>query len=111
MIVTPDYRIAWPVNGDQFLNAISVALRHDFAYQLLEVLNPKPFYSGVIPKGTVKAAVEEFREIWIKAQGEDGARKRSNIQDMQKKYKTLWEEKGYSRKDFKKFAEDCFNLN
>ncbi|GJJ15650.1 hypothetical protein Clacol_009928 [Clathrus columnatus] len=101
--------IAWGLLGDQPINAVNVRLNHDVAYQLLEVRTGsglKPLYRGVEPQGSIESAVEEFRHVWAKAQGEDGARKRSNVQQLKEKYKFLWEEGGSSLKDYKKFLQD-----
>ncbi|GJJ12768.1 hypothetical protein Clacol_007013 [Clathrus columnatus] len=101
--------IAWPVDTDQPLNAAYISTKLNVAYELMEVRTKnglKPLYRGITPRGTMDAIEEEFRDILQKLHGSDGEEKRNNAQEFQRKFQTLWEEKGESRKELLRFITD-----
>lgn len=103
--------IAWPIHGDQPALATSISAVHDVAYRLVEgglgtSLQPR-YDKGYQPKGTRESVIQEFKDVWAKAQGEDGARKRLNVQILKEKVRALWKENGASFNDFKKLEKYC----
>lgn len=103
-------RIAWPIHGDQPALSISISAVLDVAYRLVEGgigSGLLPRYGGYQPKGTSESVVQEFKDVWAKAQGEDGARKRLNVQILQEKVRALWKVNGSSLRNFKTFADYC----
>lgn len=78
------------------------------AYELLEVRTPphgfKPLYrSGKAPVGTVEAVREEARLVLDKAFGEDGAKKRANIETLRRAVLKTWDADGPARHDLERF--------
>ena len=96
-------RIFWPFGGDQPQNAVHIADQLQVGYELLEVRTGpglKPIYrTGYTPKGTVEAVKAEVRDVLQKAFGEDGAKKRAKLTQLQKALNGEWDENGSSRKD------------
>ena len=107
LIASP--RILWPFGGDQPLNAIHIADQLQVGYELLEVRTGpglKPIYrTGYTPKGTVEAVKAEVREVLQKAFGEDGAKKRAKLTQLQKALNGEWEEGGSSKRDALAFLD------
>ncbi|EKM54549.1 glycosyltransferase family 1 protein [Phanerochaete carnosa HHB-10118-sp] len=91
--------ICWPFGGDQPLNAIHLTENLDVAYELFEVRTGesglKPIYrTGKAPTGTLEAVREEAITVLGKAFGEDGVKKRANIQRLREASLKLWKEGG-----------------
>ncbi|TBU44934.1 UDP-Glycosyltransferase/glycogen phosphorylase [Dichomitus squalens] len=102
-------QILWPFGGDQPLNAVQIADQLQVGYELLEVRTGhglKPIYrTGYTPKGTVDAIKAEVRDVLQKAFGEDGAKKRAKLAELQKALNGEWEEGGSSRSDALAFLD------
>ena len=101
--------ILWPFGGDQEFNALLISETLQIGYELLEVRTGnglKPIYrTGYAPKGTVDAVKAEVRDVFKKAFGEDGAKKRAKLTQLQKALNGEWEEGGSSRKDALAFLD------
>ncbi|GJE97780.1 glycosyltransferase family 1 protein [Phanerochaete sordida] len=94
--------ICWPFQGDQPLNVVHLTDNLDVAYELLEVRNGpwglKPIHrTGKTPTGTLVAVRAEANALLEKALGEDGARKRANIQKLRDAALELWKDGGEAR--------------
>lgn len=80
-------------------------MNHEVAYELLEVRTGnglKPIYrTGKAPANTLDALRAEAHEIFDKAFGEDGAKKRENIKKLQQKVNTAWDEDGPAHREMK----------
>ena len=91
-------RICWPFRSDQPANTVHLTENHDVAYELLEVRTGnglKPIYrNGETPAGTLDAIREEAQEILLKAFGEDGIRKRTNMRNLKEKVEAAWKKGG-----------------
>ncbi|GJJ16122.1 hypothetical protein Clacol_010402 [Clathrus columnatus] len=103
--------IAWPLDGEQPGTAAYLTLNLDIAFQLIEVrsgLGLKPMYRGCQAKGMTEALEEEIRTVLLDAfnNGENGNRKRKNIQELRKKFKDGLGENGDSTKDLERFVEE-----
>ncbi|GJJ12775.1 hypothetical protein Clacol_007020 [Clathrus columnatus] len=101
--------IAWPIDTDQPLNAAYMSTKLHVAYELIEVRTKnglKPLHRGITPRGTMEAVEEEFRGILEKLWSSDGQAKREDAQEIQRKFSTLWDEDGESRKDLRRFISD-----
>ena len=83
---------------DQPLNSTRLCLVHDVAYELTEVRTGnglKPILrTGKAPTATLEAVRAEANEILDKAFGEDGARKRANIQKLKGIISEAWSDGG-----------------
>ena len=103
----PHYRIFWPFGGDQPLNAILCAEKHETSYELLEVRSGhglRPICrTGYTPSGTIDAVKAEARDVLTNAFGKDGAAKRERLQALRKAVLGEWEEGGASRRDVEAF--------
>ena len=102
-------RIVWPFGGDQTLNAVHISDQLQIGYELLEVRTGeglKPIYrTGYAPKGTVDAVKAEVRDVFKKAFGEDGAKKRARLEAVRKGVRGEWEEGGSSLRDVSAFLD------
>ena len=101
MVLIIVIRICWPFGADQPINTIHLTENLDVAYELLEVRTGeglKPLYrTGQAPAGTLDAVRAETITVLENAFGEDGARKRANIQKLKEASLGLWDEGGASR--------------
>jgi len=99
--------ICWPFGADQPANAVNLTENHDAAYELLEVRTGnglKPRYrTGMAPVGTMDAIRAEARDVFNKAFGEDGARKRKNVRKLQQQFASAWDKGGSSDVDMTRF--------
>ncbi|GJJ12817.1 hypothetical protein Clacol_007062 [Clathrus columnatus] len=106
----PTFRIAWPVESDQIMNAMYIGeLKHNIGYELLEVLErdeSKPLYRGYTPSGTLDAVEKEIQIVLHKAFGPDGAEKRRNAEIFKEKLSHLWDEDGDARLELRRFIQD-----
>ncbi|KAI0661229.1 UDP-Glycosyltransferase/glycogen phosphorylase [Cubamyces menziesii] len=102
-------QIFWPFEGDQPLNAVNMTENFDAAYELVEVrtrYSDKPiFRNGKKPLGTLEAVKAEARDVLTKAFGEDGARKRERLLQLQHEVLSEWDEGGASRRGFMNFLD------
>ena len=91
------------------MNVLLLTSVHDVAYELLEVRTGnglKPIYrTGKAPTGTPEAVRAEAREVLEKAFGEDGAKKRENLQALRKSVTREWEDGGASKRDVSLFLD------
>ncbi|KAI0716582.1 UDP-Glycosyltransferase/glycogen phosphorylase [Earliella scabrosa] len=101
--------ILWPFGGDQEFNALLISETLQIGYELLEVRTGnglKPIYrTGYVPKGTVDAVKAEARDVFKKAFGEDGAKKRARLEAVRKGVRGEWEEGGASLRDVSAFLD------
>ena len=95
--------ILWPFNGDQPLNTVHITDNLQIGYELLEVRSGAgllPIYrTGYTPKGTVEAVKAEAHEVLAKAFGEDGAKRRANLEELRKKVNSEWDDGGAAKRD------------
>ena len=95
--------ILWPYGADQPLNAVQVAENLKIGYELLEVRSGAgllPTYrTGYTPKGTVEAVKAEAHEVLAKAFGEDGAKRRANLEELRRKVNSEWDDGGAAKRD------------
>ena len=102
-------RILWPFGGDQEFNALLISETLQIGYELLEVRTGnglKPIYrTGYAPKGTVDAVKAEVRDVFKKAFGEDGAKKRARLEAVRRGVTGEWEEGGASLRDVSAFLD------
>lgn len=92
------------------MNAAHVTDNLDIAYELIEVRTGenglKPIYrTGRKPVGTIDAVREEMNAVLDKALGEDGKKKRANVEKLREAVLAAWEENGPSRQALQSFAE------
>lgn len=102
-------RIAWPIHSEQPFHAAYCTLKLDIAYELLEVRiveGLRPLHRGARPTGTTEAIIEEARTVLKNAFGEDGKRKRNNVEKLKNKMRLLWKEGGDSLKDARRFISE-----
>ncbi|TCD71978.1 hypothetical protein EIP91_000110 [Steccherinum ochraceum] len=103
--------ICWPFHADQPANAINLTEIHDVAYELLEVRTGnelKPIYrTGKAVAGTLDAIRAEAREVLEKAFGEDGARKRANVEKLLDNVHAAWNPDGPATQDMISFLDNC----
>ena len=108
-MLTCSTRIFGPFEGDQPLNAVNMTENFDAAYELVEVrtrYSDKPiFRNGKKPLGTLEAVKAEARDVLTKAFGEDGARKRERLLQLQQEVLSEWDEGGTSRRGFMNFLD------
>ncbi|KAI0661230.1 hypothetical protein C8Q70DRAFT_700522 [Cubamyces menziesii] len=90
-------------------NAVNMTEKFNVAYELIEVRTgdgERPaFRNGRTPAGTIEAVRAEVRDVLTKAFGEDGARKRERLLQLQQEVLSEWGEGGASRKDFVAFLD------
>ncbi|EJF59052.1 UDP-Glycosyltransferase/glycogen phosphorylase [Dichomitus squalens LYAD-421 SS1] len=102
--------IVWPIIADQPLNATYLSEDLDVAYELIEVRNGtgacKIFRNGRVPIATIDAVKAEMGEILDRAFGEDGRRKRENLQRLRKTLQEAWSEHGVARREVEAFLDD-----
>ena len=101
--------ILWPFGGDQEFNALLISETLQIGYELLEVrtgngLNPI-YRTGYAPKGTIDAVKAEVRDVFKKAFGEDGAKRRARLEEVRKFVSGEWEDGGLSRKEATEFLD------
>ena len=104
------FRICWPYQANQVINTIHLTDNINVAYELIEVRTGnglKPAYrTGKAPTATVDAVRDEARWVLTLAFGEDGARKRDNIQKLRESISLLWDEDGMSRRELENFLDN-----
>ncbi|TBU34157.1 UDP-Glycosyltransferase/glycogen phosphorylase [Dichomitus squalens] len=102
--------IVWPVYADQPVNAIHLSEDLDVAYELFEVRCGtglgQILRNGKTPTGTVEAVKAEMHNVLDHAFGDDGARKRVNLQAVRKKLQAAWAEDGIARREVEAFLDD-----
>ncbi|TBU34160.1 hypothetical protein BD311DRAFT_840885 [Dichomitus squalens] len=102
--------IVWPIIADQPMNATYLSEDLDVAYELIEVRNGtgagKIFRNGRVPIATIDAVKAEMGEILDRAFGEDGRRKRENLQRLRKTLQEAWSEHGVARREVEAFLDD-----
>ena len=95
-------RICWPFGADQAANSVYLTEKLDVAYELLEVrvsLGLKPiFRNGKVPTGTIEALRKEAAQILENAFGQDGERKRANMQKLREVVLGCWKEGGSTKR-------------
>ncbi|KAJ3554962.1 hypothetical protein NM688_g2830 [Phlebia brevispora] len=94
--------VCWPFRAEQPLNTTHMTETLDIAYELFEVRTgphaSKPAYrTGRPPVGTLEALRAETNDVFEKAFGEDGERKRANTMKLRQATLEAWSEKGPSR--------------
>ncbi|KAH8085452.1 UDP-Glycosyltransferase/glycogen phosphorylase [Cristinia sonorae] len=101
--------ICWPFHADQSPNAVNLTENHQVAYELFEVRTNnglRPIYrTGKAPLNTIDALKAEVREVLEKAFGEDGERKRTNVQKLKAQIDAAWKKGGSSDVDMGKFLD------
>ncbi|THH23192.1 hypothetical protein EUX98_g7990 [Antrodiella citrinella] len=101
--------ICWPFQADQPANTVNLTANHDVAYELFEVRSGnglKPLLrTGKAPVGTLDALRAEVHEVLDKAFGDDGAKKRSNIKNLQQKFDSAWDKGGSADIDMTRFLD------
>ncbi|TCD68440.1 hypothetical protein EIP91_010726 [Steccherinum ochraceum] len=101
--------IAWPFHVDQPANAVHLTDNLEIAYELYEVRTgngTKPTYrTGKAPVGTLEALRAEAHEVLDKAFGEDGARKRANVQKLRAQILRAWDKGGSAEVDMTKLLD------
>ncbi|KAF8577033.1 glycosyltransferase family 1 protein [Ramaria rubella] len=101
--------IAWPIDADQPANAAYLTLDLDVAFELIEGRTGhglKPLHRGVTPKGTIEAVAAEARDVFQRARGPEGLRKRKNAEKLRDDMRKEWEEGGNALKNLRKFLGD-----
>lgn len=103
------FRICWPFDADQPTGSARLSFVLDVAYELFEVRTEpyglKPIHRlGKAPLGTIEAVCDEARTILDSAFGEDGARKRANMRNLQAAVLNTWSENGPARRDLRRFV-------
>lgn len=101
------------MNAEQPGNAAYMSVTLNIAYEIVEArsgVGLKPMYRGLHPKGTVEALLEEIKTHLKNAFGEDGKRKRENIQVLKDKLRASLEKGGDSTVNLAKFVEDYLNV-
>lgn len=88
----------------------------DASYELFEIRSGehglKPLYrTGKAPAGTMDAVREEAAAILKKAFGEDGKRKRANLEQLSHKVMHTWDEGGPAQREMKRFADFLGTVN
>lgn len=91
-------RICWPYQADQPINSLHLTDNLDIAYELLEVRNGhglKPIYrTGITPSGTLDAVRTETNRVLDQAFGDDGKKKRANVEKLRDSLSQVWTEQG-----------------
>lgn len=95
---------------DQPGNAANVAFVHDMGYELFEVrsgygLLPIHRNGNRAPAATVDSVRSEFRDVLLKARGEDGRRKRDNVLRFRTALAESWKDGGESWKELERIAK------
>ena len=101
-LTTRNRRICWPFGAEQPLNAAHLTTNLDVAYELLEVRTGehglKPIYrTGKAPSGSTEAVRVEADQVLRSAFGDEGKRKRDNVEKLQRELSDAWAEQGSSR--------------
>ncbi|EJD00701.1 UDP-Glycosyltransferase/glycogen phosphorylase [Fomitiporia mediterranea MF3/22] len=101
--------ICWPFDVDQPINAANICVVHDVGYELFEVrteygLRPLRRLGNRAPEGTIEAVRREATEIFSKARGEDGQRKRKKAQWFSERLAEGWERGGLAWLDLNKLS-------
>ena len=103
-------RIVWPISADQPLNAIHLSENLDVGFELIEVRHGvgagKIYRNGRVPVATVDAVKAEMWDVLERAYGEEGARKRANLSEVQKKLQAAWAEDGIARREVEAFLDE-----
>ncbi|CAL1714247.1 unnamed protein product [Somion occarium] len=108
--------IFWPYTADEPANAARLTDVLDASYELFEIRSGehglKPLYrTGKAPAGTMDAVREEAAAILKKAFGEDGKRKRANLEQLSHKVMHTWDEGGPAQREMKRFADFLGTVN
>lgn len=103
-------RICTPLIGDQPYVSLYIDVVHDLGYELFNARNDlgtRPIYrkGDWAPPCTVEAIREEFLEILEKASGDDGKRKRENVQKMKEQIADSWKSGGAGWKEIQKIFD------
>ena len=106
-MLTVDPRICWPYQFDQPTNAIHLSCNLDVAYELYEVRTEdglRPIHHlGRAPEGTLDSVKREAREVLQLAFGEDGERKRRNVEKLRVLLSEAWVENGPATRELRAF--------
>ncbi|TFY68835.1 hypothetical protein EVJ58_g772 [Rhodofomes roseus] len=101
--------ICWPFSFDQPLNAIHLTENLNVAYEIFQGRTGpglKPIHRlGKAPEGTLDSVKEEAREILLNAFGEDGIRKRENVQALRQRTLDARSKRGTSTHDIHVFLD------
>lgn len=107
--LTLSSRICWPFQADQGTNAASFSSESDIGYELFEVRTGPgllPVHRlGRAPTGTIEAIRAEAVATLDKAFGEDGKRKRANIEKMREKISNVWSPGGSCTRELQGLAD------
>ena len=92
------------------MNAIHLSATLDIAYELFEIRTGehalKPIRrNGYKPTGTPEAVRAELKDVLGKAFGEDGKRKRANVEKLQKATLEAWAPGGSSWRETERFLD------
>ena len=103
------FRICWPFDADQPANAAHVTVMHDVGYELFEVrcghgLRPIRRLNDWMPTGTIDAVRREAADVFMKARGADGERKREKARALGKALASGWNEGGEHWLELEKIA-------
>ena len=101
-------RICWPYGADQPINTAHLTQNLDVAYELTEVRSgvhaKKPLYrTGKTPTGTPESIKAELYHILDLAFGEDGKKKRANMEKLRDAVAHAWTEEGKSSQTLSQF--------
>ncbi|EJD00706.1 UDP-Glycosyltransferase/glycogen phosphorylase [Fomitiporia mediterranea MF3/22] len=101
--------ICWPFDVDQPINAANISVVHEVGYELFEVrtgygLRPLHRLGNRTPDGTIEAVRREVTEVFSKARGEDGHKKRKKAQWFSQKLAEGWEHGGLAWLDLNKLS-------
>ena len=103
-------RIVWPISAEQPLNAIHLSENLDVGFELIEVRHGvgagKIYRNGRVPVATVDAVKAEMWDVLERAYGEEGARKRAKLSEVQKKLQAAWAEDGIARREVEAFLDE-----
>jgi len=92
--------ICWPFRGDQPVNAVTLSVTLNVAYELFEARNGVHGLAPILrlgnraPTGTVEAFVAEILSVLQQAKSEDGELKRSNARRISDEIKNTWVQGG-----------------
>ena len=92
------------------MNATYLSEDLEVAYELIEVRNGtgagKIYRNGRVPIATVDAVKAEMNEVLDRAFGDDGKRKRQNLQRLRKVLREAWSEGGVAKREVEAFLDD-----
>ena len=92
------------------MNATYLSEDLEVAYELIEVRNGtgagKIYRNGRVPIATVDAVKVEMNEILDRAFGDDGKRKRENLQRLREVLREAWSEGGVAKREVEAFLDD-----